>query len=65
MLTHITFFEQMTIDIFSAHTCIQLSMPADSEPSFLKHSTVIPLLWIPQFWALNTVIPVKGYRFSL
>ena len=22
MLTHITFFEQMTIDIFSAHTCI-------------------------------------------
>ena len=29
---------------------IQLSIPDDSEPSFWKHSTVIP---------------VKGYRFSL
>ena len=36
-----------------------VSIPGDSEPSFRKHSTVNPLWWIPQFWELNTAIPVK------
>ena len=37
----------------------KVSIPGDSEPSFRKHSTVNPLWCIPQFWELNTAIPVK------